>query len=128
VRRLGRVLYIVGEGGREPVQRTMHRMARAYELKLEEIQQDSDFPLTAAFGAAPIDSDQFQDELMRMLDTYQPYLKLTDIVDSPFDVELDDTCAPFADKRGVKIGVAPVSAWRSGIKLRSTQMRTTHCR
>ena len=37
---------------------------------------DPDFGLIAAFGAAPIDSEAFRDELRRLLDTHQPELVL----------------------------------------------------
>lgn len=92
VRRKGRVLYIVGEGGREPVQRTLHRMARAYGLDPAEIQRDPEFPLVTAFGAAPIDSEQFREDLMRMLDTYQPELVLIESFYNfhPRDVQAGD--------------------------------------
>ena len=76
VRRTGTVLYIVGEGGVVPVRRTLHRMARAYGLSLEQIAGDPDFGLVTAFGAAPIDSEPFRDELRRLLDTHQPELVL----------------------------------------------------
>lgn len=92
VRRQGRVLYIVGEGGQEPVQRTLHRMARAYGLNPADIRQDPDFPLTVAFGAAPINSDQFRDEVKRMLDKYQPELVLIESFYNfhPRDVQAGD--------------------------------------
>lgn len=76
VRRTGAVLYIVGEGGVNPVRRTMHRMARAYGLNLADVARDPDFGLIPAFGAAPIDSEAFRDELRRLLDTHQPELVL----------------------------------------------------
>uniref|UniRef100_A0A5Q5CIZ3 DNA primase/polymerase bifunctional N-terminal domain-containing protein n=1 Tax=Mycobacterium sp. (strain JLS) TaxID=164757 RepID=A0A5Q5CIZ3_MYCSJ len=76
VRRTGSVLYIVGEGGVNPVRRTMHRMARAYGLDPADIARDPDFGLIPAFGAAPIDSEAFRDELRRLLDTHQPELVL----------------------------------------------------
>lgn len=92
VRHQSVVLYIVGEGGREPVQRTMHRMARAYGLKLSDIQRDPQFPLVAAFGAAPIDSDNFRDDVKRLLDTYQPELVLIESFYNfhPRDVQAGD--------------------------------------
>jgi hypothetical protein len=74
--RSARVLYIVGEGGEVPVRRTLHRMARAYGLDLGEIQKDPNFPLTVAFGAAPLNSEPFKDEVRGLLDTYQPELVL----------------------------------------------------
>lgn len=76
VRKPGQVLYIVGEGGQVPVRRTLHRMARAYGLDPAEIARDESFPLVPAFGAAPIDSPAFRDELRSLLDTYQPDLVL----------------------------------------------------
>lgn len=76
VKRTGKVLYIVGEGGVVPVRRTLHRMARAYGLTLADVAGDPDFGLIAAFGAAPIDSEAFRDELRRLLDTHQPELVL----------------------------------------------------
>lgn len=92
VRRQGQVLYIVGEGGQQPVQRTLHRMARAYGLNPSEIQQDPDFPLVAAFGAAPIDGEAFRDDLKRLLDTYQPELVLIESFYNfhPRDVQAGD--------------------------------------
>lgn len=71
-----KVLYIVGEGGELPVRRTLQRMARAYGLDLEEVKRDPDFPLVAAFGAAPMDGDTFVNELKGLLDTHQPELVL----------------------------------------------------
>jgi len=86
------VLYIVGEGGREPVQRTLHRVARAYDLSLAEVQCDPEFPLVVAFGAAPIDGDDFRDDLKRMLDRYQPELVLIESFYNfhPRDVQAGD--------------------------------------
>jgi hypothetical protein len=72
----GTVLYIVGEGGEIPVRRTLHRMARAYGLKISDLANDPDFPLKCAFGAAPLDSKEFRDELRQGLDTCQPDLVL----------------------------------------------------
>ena len=76
VRHQGKVLYVVGEGGEIPTRRTLRRMARAYGLDLNVIAQDPAFPLVAAFGAAPLDSPQFRDDLKRMLDEHQPNLVL----------------------------------------------------
>ncbi|GAA2555406.1 bifunctional DNA primase/polymerase [Mycolicibacterium diernhoferi] len=71
-----KVLYIVGEGGELPVRRTLQRMARAYGLNLDKVRRDPDFPLVAAFGAAPMDGDAFVNELKALLDTHQPELVL----------------------------------------------------
>lgn len=67
-----RVLYIVGEGGELPVRRTLQRMGRAYGVDMAELARDPSAPLVVAFGAAPINSDPFRDELKSMLDTHQP--------------------------------------------------------
>ena len=76
VRHQGKVLYVVGEGGEIPTRRTLRRMVRAYELDLNVVAQDPAFPLIAAFGAAPLDSPQFCDDLKLMLDEHQPDLVL----------------------------------------------------
>lgn len=76
VPREARALYIVGEGGRDPIQRTLHRMGRAYGLDMTDVRNDPDFPLVVSFGAAPIDSPELRDDLKRMLDRYQPDLVL----------------------------------------------------
>jgi hypothetical protein len=89
VRRTGRVLYIVGEGGEVPVRRTLHRMARAYGVSADDIGRDPEFPLAVAFGAAPMNVPGFRDELVAMLDTYQPELVLIESFYNfhPSDVE-----------------------------------------
>jgi len=74
----GRVLYIVGEGGENPTRRSLQRIGRAYGVDLAELQRDPSSPLVVAFGAAPLDSPKFRDEVKRMLDTYQPGLVLAE--------------------------------------------------
>jgi hypothetical protein len=76
VHRPGLVLYIVGEGGEVPVRRTLHRMGRAYGLNMRDVAADPAFPLVTAFGAAPLDGDDFRDELRSLLDKHQPTLVL----------------------------------------------------
>jgi hypothetical protein len=76
VPKAGRVLYVVGEGGEVPVRRTLHRMGRAYGLARGDLMRDPSFPLLVAFGTAPIDSEEFRDEMRRMLNDSQPDLVL----------------------------------------------------
>ena len=48
----------------------MRRMARAYGINPTEIESDPAFPLVAAFGAAPLDSEQLRDDIRRVFDEY----------------------------------------------------------
>lgn len=76
VERPGKVLYIVGEGGKNQVFRVLHRMCAAYGIAIEDVKNDSDFPFVVVFGAAPLDSFKLRDEIRSLLDEHQPSLVL----------------------------------------------------
>lgn len=64
----GPVVLYIAEGGREPFQRRAQRVADAYGLTLE------DLPLRVVFGMAPLNSNEFLDNVKRDLDEMQPVL------------------------------------------------------
>lgn len=66
------VLMIVGEGGEIPYRRILQRMATAYGVDLK------DLPIYTLFGAAPMDSVAFQEEVKAALDKVQPALTILD--------------------------------------------------
>jgi len=76
VTNIGKVLYIVGEGGQKQVFRVLHRMCHAYGINPTDVQKDPTFPLVVAFGAAPLDDDRLRDEIKSLLDRHQPDLVL----------------------------------------------------
>ena len=53
VLRQGKALLIIGEGGEKQILRLLHRMCRAYGIKVEDVLNDPLFPLVVEFGAAP---------------------------------------------------------------------------
>ena len=72
VLRQGKALLIVGEGGEKQILRLLHRMCRAYGIKVEDVLNDPAFPLWVEFGAAPLNSDRLRDEIKQLLDRHQP--------------------------------------------------------
>ena len=70
----GKALLIIGEGGEKQIFRLLHRMCRAYGIKVEDVLNDPAFPLIVEFGVAPLDSDDLRDEIKMLLDRHQPDL------------------------------------------------------
>lgn len=75
VKEPGPVHIYVGEGGREPFQRRLRRIAEAYGLARTDLRE---LPLTVSFDTAPIMDPRFQESLARDLDELQPALVIID--------------------------------------------------
>jgi hypothetical protein len=90
---------------------------------MNDVMRDPAFPLVAAFGAAPLDSSGFMDDLKRMLDTYQPLLVL---IESFYNFHPADVNAANLFERGPVIDAyhKSVQAGCAG----ATSMMTDHYR